>query len=83
MSVAKFTPAKLTPAQRRALEDVRDHRTPYWRVHGRSQHGGMTSVIRIIRARGWAEVTNYDADGERNVWQLTTAGKAALEGRTS
>ena len=71
---------RLSPAQRRALEDVRDHGTPYWRVRGRSQHGGMASVIRIVRARGWAEVINYDAEGERNVWRLTDAGRAALSG---
>lgn len=47
---------KISAPQMQALEDVRDHGDPWRRVRGQSQHGGWSSVMRVIEyKRGWVK----------------------------
>ena len=51
----KALEGRLSAAQRRVLEDIRDEGDPAWRCHGRSMHGGLTSVLSLILRNKWAE----------------------------
>lgn len=59
---------KLSDAQRRMLEDLRDHGNLYYRLRGRSEMGGAVWTVQALRKRGYI---NED-------WHMTAAGSEAL-----
>lgn len=66
---------KLSPAQLRSLEDVRDHGDPWARVFSQSAFGGMNGVMRVLTRNKWI----VHARRRNGGYRLTEAGKAILE----
>jgi hypothetical protein len=64
---------KLSKAQFRMLEDVVDSGDPWYRIHGRSAHGGAQSTLSFLLRR---RLIKYDADSG---FRATAAGHAMLE----
>ena len=62
----------MTPSQRQALEDVKKHGDPWFRVYGQAQHGGWNGVLRALLRKGFLKFT-------RGTWVVTEAGRAALK----
>jgi hypothetical protein len=67
---------RLSPAQRRALESVRDHGDPLHHVHGAAAHGGASGTIASLRRAGAVDLGGSEEQGE---WRLTAIGRRALE----
>jgi hypothetical protein len=59
---------KLSNAQRRMLEDLRDHGNLYFSIRGRSAMGGAVWTVQSLRK---LDYINQD-------WHMTPAGAAAL-----
>ena len=63
---------KVTPAQIRAMECIRDHGTPRSEtIIGRSAHGGLAGTIGVLLRNKWAKQT-------KKGWKLTDEGRLQI-----
>ena len=66
---------KLSDAQRRTLENLRDGREAHAGIHGNSAHGAFGAVLVSCRTHGLiASVRDVD----KTLWHVTEKGYAAL-----